>query len=261
MSWIKASNVGLRYPIYTTSRQRSILGLAAHRASFGRVARDAGDIAVVEALQDVSFELKTGDRLAIVGRNGSGKTTMLKLCAGLLLPSSGTLTSEGTRASILNAGAGFDVDKTGIENIKHVGLLLGIPRAARDLLIEDVAEFTELGEFLNLPLRTYSAGMMVRLMFALGTSVERDILIVDEVIGAGDAHFVEKAAKRVRALFDRAKILIVATHSPAIAAQLCNRAILMQSGRVVAAGDPSSVWDAYVAADAQESPMAAGAHA
>jgi len=246
MSRIVATDVGLTYPVYTTSRQRSILGLAANRASFGRVARDAGSIAHVEALRDVTFELRTGDRLALLGRNGSGKTTLLKLCAGLILPTTGTLTIEGTRATMLNAGAGFDVDKTGIENVDHVGLLLGVSRAGRKELVEDVADFTELGDFLNLPVRTYSAGMMVRLMFALATSVQRDILIVDEVIGAGDAYFVEKAAKRVRAMFDKAKILVVATHSPAIAAQLCNRAILMESGRAMMEGHPEQVWEAYV---------------
>lgn len=246
MSRITATDVYLNYPVYTTSRQRSILGFAANRASFGRVARDASNIQIVEALRGVSFELKTGDRLAVLGRNGSGKTTLLKLCAGLILPTAGTLAVEGTRATMLNAGAGFDVDKTGVENIEHVGLLMGIPSAARKALLEDVAEFTELGDFLDLPLRTYSAGMIVRIMFALATSVQRDILIVDEVIGAGDAHFVEKAAKRVRAMFDRAKILIVATHSQAIAAQLCNRAMLLDSGRVVVEGEPDRVWDAYL---------------
>lgn len=246
MARITATDVYLNYPVYTTSRQRSILGLAANRASFGRVARDAGNIQVVEALRGVSFDLKTGDRLALVGRNGSGKTTLLKLCAGLIMPTGGTLTAEGTRATLLNAGAGFDVDKTGVENVDHVGLLMGISKAGRKALLEDVADFTELGDFLNLPIRTYSAGMIVRMMFALATSVERDILIVDEVIGAGDAHFVEKAAKRVRSMFDKAKILVVATHSPAIAEQLCTRAILMESGRAVMAGDPKAVWEHYL---------------
>ena len=246
MARITATAVHLDYPVYTTSRQRSILGFAANRASFGRVARDAGNIQIVQALRGVSFELKTGDRLAVLGRNGSGKTTLLKLCAGLILPTAGDLVVEGTRATMLNAGAGFDVDKTGVENIEHVGLLMGIRRAARKALLDDVADFTELGDFLNLPLRTYSAGMIVRIMFALATSVERDILIVDEVIGAGDAHFVEKAARRVRGMFDKAKILIVATHSPAIAAQLCNRAILMDAGRAVMEGDPNAVWEEYV---------------
>lgn len=246
MARITATDVFLDYPVYTTSRQRSILGFAANRASFGRVARDASNIQIVQALRGVSFDLKTGDRLAVLGRNGSGKTTLLKLCAGLILPTAGTLVAEGTRATMLNAGAGFDVDKTGVENIEHVGLLMGISKKARKALLDDVAEFTELGDFLNLPLRTYSAGMIVRIMFALATSVQRDILIVDEVIGAGDAHFVEKAAKRVRSMFDRAKILVVATHSHAIASQLCNRAILMDSGHAVMEGHPDEVWKAYL---------------
>lgn len=246
MAHITASNIGVRYPVYSTSRQRSILGFAANRASFGKVARDAGDIPVVDALSDVSFDLNEGDRLALVGGNGSGKTTTLKLCAGLLLPTSGALRMEGSRASILNAGAGFDPEKTGVENVEFVGRLLGIPRLARKALLEDVAEFTELGDFLYLPVRTYSAGMMVRLMFALATSIDRDILIVDEVIGAGDAHFVEKAAKRVRGMFERAKILVLATHSGSIAQQLCNRALWLDGGRPIMIGDPKEVWEAYL---------------
>ncbi len=246
MARIKATDVSLSYPVYTTGRQRSLLGLAAHRASFGRVARDVGAIPVVEALRGVSFEFKTGDRVAVLGRNGSGKTTLLKLCAGLLLPSEGEMIVEGSRSSMLSAGAGFDLEKTGIENVEYVGMLLGFSRSDRKVLLDDIEDFTELGEFLNLPLRTYSAGMLVRLMFALATAVERDVLIVDEVIGAGDAHFVGKAAKRVQGLFERAKILVLATHSQSIAAQLCNRAILIDSGRVAMDADPNSVWDAYV---------------
>lgn len=246
MARIELSDVYVSYPVYATSRQRSILGFAANKASFGRIARDAGDIPVVDALRGVSFELKEGDRLALVGRNGSGKTTLLKLCAGLILPDAGAALIQGSRASILNPGAGLDHEKTGVENVEMIGRLLGVSRAARKDLLDDVAEFTELGEFLDLPIRTYSSGMMVRLMFALATSVQRDILIVDEVIGAGDAHFVEKAAKRVRTMFERAKILLLATHAGEIASQLCNRAVWMDAGRSVMEGAPDEVWDAYL---------------
>lgn len=246
MARIVLSSVSLRYPVYSTSRQRSILGLAANRLSFGRVARDAGNIPYVEALDNLSFRLQDGDRLALVGRNGSGKTTLLKLCAGLILPTHGSIEVEGSRASIITAGAGLDHEQTGLENINLVGRLLGVPRSERKWLVEDVAEFTELGDYLALPIRTYSAGMLVRLMFALATSVPRDILIVDEVIAAGDALFLQKAADRVQSLFDKAKILVLATHAGEIASQMCNRAIWMDSGRPVMAGTPDAVWDAYV---------------
>lgn len=246
MTRLELSNIAVRYPVYSTSRQRSILGFAANRASFGRIARDAGNIPVVDALDGVSISLKEGDRLALIGRNGSGKTTMLKVCAGLVLPDSGEVLIQGSRASILNPGAGLDHELTGLENIDFVGSLLGVPKARMAQLREDVAEFTELGEFLAFPIRTYSAGMMVRLSFALATSVERDIIIVDEVIGAGDTHFVEKAAKRVRALFARAKILVLATHSGGIVTQLCNQALWLERGREVMFGSPEQVWDDYV---------------
>lgn len=250
MTRITLSNVTVRYPVYTTLRQRSLLTFAANRASFGRIARDAGKIPVVTALSGVSFDLREGDRLALVGRNGAGKTTLLKLCLGLLLPDEGALSIVGSRASILNAGAGLDPDKTGVENIDAVGRLMGVPRANRKALLEDIVEFTELGDFINLPVRTYSAGMTMRLAFGLATSVNRDILVVDEVIGAGDALFVQKAAARVRSLFERTKILILATHAGAIASQLCNKSIWLEGGRVVASGEPKAVWDAYLNQDA-----------
>jgi ABC-type polysaccharide/polyol phosphate transport system ATPase subunit len=246
MARLTLSGVSVRYPVYATSRQRSILGFAANRASFGRIARDAGSITFVDALDNVSFRLQDGDRLALIGRNGSGKTTMLKLCSGLILPSHGALEVEGTRASIITPGAGLDHERTGLENIELFARLLRVPRSERKALLEDVAEFTELGDYLALPIRTYSAGMLVRLMFALATSVPRDILIVDEIIAAGDAMFLEKAAHRIQSLFSKAKILVLATHSGEIASRMCNRAIWMESGRPVMSGAPEDVWDAYI---------------
>lgn len=246
MTHIKISDVVVRYPLYSSSRQRSLLTFAAHKASFGRVAQEAGNITVVQALNGVSVELKEGDRMALLGRNGSGKTTFLKLCAGLILPDSGSASIKGSHAAIINPGAGLDPEKTGAENVDYIGRLLGVSRVRRAELLNEVAEFTELGDFINLPVRTYSAGMMVRLLFALATSIERDIIVADEVLGAGDAHFVEKAAARVRQMFDRAKLLVIATHSGEIAKQLCNRAMWLDSGRVMMVGDPEEVWDAYI---------------
>lgn len=246
MTHIRITDAVVRYPLYSSSRQRSLLTFAAHKASFGRVAREAGDITVVQALNGVSVDLKEGDRLALFGRNGSGKTTFLKMCAGLILPDEGDTSIQGSHAAIINPGAGLDPEKTGAENVEYTGRLLGVRKQAREALRAEVADFTELGDFMNLPVRTYSAGMMVRLLFALATSIERDIIIADEVLGAGDALFVEKAAARVRSMFDRAKLLVIATHSGEIAMQLCNRAIWLDSGRVLMAGEPAEVWDAYI---------------
>lgn len=249
MAQVTLTDVAVSYPIYQTSRQRSILGYAANRASFGRIARDAGKIHHVEALRGVSLNLCEGDRLALVGRNGSGKTTLLKLCAGLILPDSGTAAIRGSRATILNSAAGLDTEKTGFENIELIGRLMGVRSNDLKALTEDVAEFTELGDFLNLPVRAYSAGMTVRLLFALATSVEREIVILDEVIGAGDAHFVEKAGERLRALSRRAKIIILATHTGQVAMQLCNHAIWLDAGQKVLEGQPQKVWDRYLTDD------------
>jgi ABC-type polysaccharide/polyol phosphate transport system ATPase subunit len=247
MTRISLTDVSVQYPIYATARHRSLLSYAANKASFGKLARDVDNIPVVEALRGVSFELREGDRLALIGRNGSGKTTLLKLCAGLILPDQGQCIITGSRAAIIHTGAGLDVDKTGAENVELTGRLLGLNRSQRDALRDDVAEFTELGDFMNLPVRSYSSGMVVRLLFAMATSVQRDIIIVDEVIGAGDLHFVEKAAKRVRELFKRAKILVLATHSGEIASQLCTHSLWLDSGRPIMNGPPKEVWDAYKA--------------
>lgn len=246
MTHIKISNAFVRYPLYSSSRQRSLLTFAAHKASFGRVAREAGDITVIRALNGVSVDIEEGDRLALFGRNGSGKTTFLKMCAGLILPDEGSVSIRGSHAAIINPGAGLDPEKTGAENVDYIGRLLGVSKRQRADLLEEVAEFTELGDFMYLPVRTYSAGMMVRLLFAMATSIERDIIIADEVLGAGDALFVEKAASRVQSMFDRAKLLVIATHSGEIAQQMCNRAIWLDSGRVMMAGSPEEVWDAYI---------------
>jgi len=245
MAHVSVTDVVVNYPVYTTVRQRSIFTYAAHKASFGRVAREVGHIPVVEALRGVSFELNDGDRLALIGRNGSGKTTMLKVCTGLLLPDRGRVDVEGSRAAILNPAAGLDIDKSGAENVAQIGQLLGLSKAVRKRLLDDVAEFTELGDFMNLPVRTYSSGMMVRLLFAIATSVERDVVIIDELIGAGDAHFIAKAQARVSDMFTRAKILILATHSGDIATRMCNRAIWLDSGRPIMTGTAHEVWEAY----------------
>jgi ABC-type polysaccharide/polyol phosphate transport system ATPase subunit len=229
MVGVSLSDVVVRYPVYSSGRQRSILSATANRVSFGRVAQDAGQIPTVTALNGISLELTEGMRLALIGRNGSGKTTFLKMCAGLVLPNEGTIRINGTRAAVINPSAGLDPDKTGLENIEYIGRLLGVSRAARRLLVEDVADFTELGDFLNFPIRTYSSGM-----------------IVDEIIGAGDALFMEKAANRVRSMFSRAKILILATHAGDVASQLCTSALWLNSGKAVMAGTPEEVWDAYL---------------
>jgi ABC-type polysaccharide/polyol phosphate transport system ATPase subunit len=247
MTHIKLTDIVVRYPVYSSGRQRSILSFAANRASFGRVARDVGNIPVVEAIRGLSISLEEGDRLAIVGRNGSGKSTLLKVCAGLILPDQGKVEISGTHAAVINSSSGLDYDASGAENVDMVGRLFGHDKEGRKRLLEDVAEFTELADFLSLPVRTYSSGMVVRLLFALATSVNRDIFVVDEVIGAGDAIFVDKAAKRVHAMFERAKVLVLATHSGEIAEQLCNKMLWIDSGRQIMLGNPREVWEAYIA--------------
>lgn len=242
---IVAHSIFIDYPIALTGPQQSVFGGLANKITAGRFARDSGGLTYVTAVQNASFEIKAGDRVGLIGRNGAGKSTLLKALAGVLPPTRGHLKIRGTSANILQLGAGMDGDLTGFENIERMSRLLEIPSTEWKRVKADVEEFTELGRFLALPVRTYSAGMSMRLSFAMATSYPRDILVVDEVIGAGDMFFVDKAAKRIESFTEQAKILIMASHGHGTLQQFCNRAIFLESGHIVASGSVDEVWAAY----------------
>ncbi|MEJ0009683.1 MAG: ATP-binding cassette domain-containing protein [Alphaproteobacteria bacterium] len=191
----------------------------------------------MQALSNVSFALENGDRLALIGPNGAGKTTLLKTLAGFLPVASGALTVKGEVTVLFNLTNGLDPEKTGYQNIRGMGLLLGMNNAQIAALVPEIEDFCELGEFLDLPVRMYSDGMKIRLAFAVSTSVHPDILVLDEAIGAGDAHFLKKATERAHALYDKARILVMASHSPDIVRNLCNKGLLLEHGEVKYFGD------------------------
>lgn len=199
----------------------------------GRIGQDAGRHAVVTALDQLSFSIRDGERVGLVGHNGSGKTTLLRTLSGVYAPVSGQLEMHGKVASLLDVSMGLDPDATGFENIYLRGILDGLKPATIRSKIDEIADFSELGEYLNLPVRTYSSGMMLRLAFAISTSVEADILIMDEWLSVGDAEFSAKARKRLDALVGNASILVVATHDPMLISRVCSRRIEMQHGRIV----------------------------
>lgn len=244
MSSIVFENVSVQYPLYAaaTSQIRHTL---VNFATGGRIFRESNHVSYVEALRNISFSLNNGDRLALIGHNGAGKTTLLKTLAGFLPIASGTLKVDGDVTVLFNLANGLDYEKTGYQNIRSMGLLLGMSKAQIEAMTPEIEEFCELGDFLNLPVRMYSDGMKVRLAFAVSTSIHPDILVLDEAIGAGDAHFIKKATTRAHALYDKARILIMASHAPDIVRDLCNKAILLEKGEIKMFGPVEDVLSAY----------------
>lgn len=243
MTLIAARDISVDVPIYDVggaSLRKMILG-----ATVGGRFRTEGHRVVVKALRNVSFEAHDGDRIGLIGRNGSGKTSLLRVLAGVYTPSSGQITVTGRVAPVLDAMLGMNPDATGIENIRTCGVLWGNTRAQVDAGIPDIAAFTELGDYLNLPLRTYSAGMQLRLAFAIATLREPDILLLDEVIGVGDAEFHHKAYARLRQLVDKTRVMFVATHAHAVIRDLCNKVIWLSNGELKAAGAVEETLAAY----------------
>ena len=244
MACIRLDHVSVSFPIYTAG-SRSIRARLMAAGSSGRIATDAASRVLVRGLEDVSAEIVHGERVALVGRNGAGKTTMLRVMAGIYEPVAGTATVEGKVAPLFEVALGMDPESTGYENIILRGLYLGLSKAEIRAKADEIAEFTELGSFLSLPLRTYSAGMQARLSFAVSTCIDPEILLLDEGIGAGDAAFLEKARKRLNAFVARAGILVLASHSDTLVRQLCTRALLLDQGRIVACGPVDEVLARY----------------
>jgi ABC-2 type transport system ATP-binding protein/lipopolysaccharide transport system ATP-binding protein len=241
---IRLDHVSVSFPIYSAG-SRSIRARLMAAGSAGRIGTDTASHLVVRGLQDVTAEIAHGDRVALIGRNGAGKTTMLRVMAGIYEPIAGTAIIEGKVAPLFDIGFGMDPESTGHENIILRGLYLGLSRAEIRAKADEIAEFTELGPFLNLPLRTYSAGMQARLSFAVSTCIDPEILLLDEGVGAGDAAFLDKAKQRLDAVVARAGILVVASHSEALVRRLCTKAILLDQGGVVATGTIDEVLERY----------------
>ncbi|MGD9967838.1 MAG: ABC transporter ATP-binding protein [Hyphomonadaceae bacterium] len=198
------------------------------------------------ALNHISFELRDGERLGLLGRNGAGKSTLLRAASGIYAPSEGKVERFGRASPLLDFGTGFEMELTGRENIELRSLILGSTPKEISERRDEIAEFTGLGDFLDQPVRTYSAGMFVRLAFAIATSINPDILILDEVVGAGDAEFIHRANERMKKMVKRGRSLILASHSIAALHELCDRVILIDRGRIVMDGETASVCDLYI---------------
>jgi ABC-2 type transport system ATP-binding protein len=198
------------------------------------------------ALKDVSFELNKGDRLGILGLNGAGKSTLLKIVAGVLKPTEGSITVKGKIVPLLELGAGFDSDYTGRENIFLYGAMLGYSKEFLNEKYKEIVEFSELGEFIDVPVKNYSSGMKARLGFSIATIVEPEILILDEVLSVGDAKFRKKSEKKVASMMANDVTVLFVSHSIEQVTRLCNKAILLEKGHIIAKGDVEKVSKIYI---------------
>jgi ABC-2 type transport system ATP-binding protein len=249
MSRIVAKNLSVDFPVIGASRSFRSEVLAGKVGGLlrrsGTGAEPTGGIVKVQALEDLTFWLEEGDRLGLIGHNGAGKSTLLRVLAGSYKPTRGTLEVDGSVVPLLSLGVGMDNDFNGYDNILFYGLYMGLTRKEIAERSRDIAEFTELGDFLNLPTRTYSAGMLLRLSFAIATSIAPDILLIDEVFGAGDASFYDKAKKRMEKMLEASSLLVIATHSMAIIADYCTKGAVMDKGRLAFLGSTADAIKYY----------------
>lgn len=199
------------------------------------------------AVNNLSFQVKKGEIFGIVGTNGSGKSTLLKMIAGVLTPTTGKIITNGKIAPLIELGAGFDAELTGRENIYLNGAILGYSEAFIDEHYEEIIEFAEIGEFIDMPLKNYSSGMVSRIAFAIATAVKPDILIADEILSVGDFRFQEKCMKRIRNLMKEGATILLVSHSVEQIRSICNRALWIEKGQLKIVGSADEVCDAYSA--------------
>jgi ABC-2 type transport system ATP-binding protein/lipopolysaccharide transport system ATP-binding protein len=241
---LRLESVTVEFPVYSTSA-RSLKNRLLHHGTGGRIARGVGNRLLVRALDKVSLSLAHGDRLGLIGPNGAGKTTLLRVLAGAYEPTRGRVWRRGRTAPLLNVSLGIDSEATGYENIMTRGLFLGLmPEQVRERM-DEIAAFTELGDFLAMPVHTYSAGMRLRLAFAVCTCFEPEILLMDEWLGIGDRAFVEKAKRRLEEFVDRAGILVLASQNVALLRRVCATGAVLDAGKIVAMGPIDEVLEEF----------------
>lgn len=233
MANIELEDCTLHLPVFGTIN-RSLKGLVLSAMTGGRLASATRNIAVVEALSDVSINIRPGDRVGLLGHNGAGKTSLLKMMAGIYEPTRGKMRVNGRISNLLDVTMGLDFEATGEENVILRGLLHGLRRSEIKGKLPGIWEFSGLGDFMRMPVRSYSSGMLVRLAFSIATSLEAEILLMDEWLGVGDADFNSRAQERLLDLVNRSSILVLASHNSAIINSLCTRTIEFNHGRVVA---------------------------
>ena len=245
MGHIVLRNVSLEFPVFDVQRSLRRTLFSLHTGgSFRRTGYKKRKLSV-SALSDINLDLMPGDRLGIIGPNGAGKTTLLKVMAGIYPVLEGKIFVDGIVSPIFSTSLGMDTDDTGMQNIITIGMTLGMTHEEVRSKAGAIAEFSQLGDFLSLPVRTYSSGMQLRLSFAIATAIDPGILLLDEGLGAGDARFAEQAKRRMAELVEKSTALVIASHSEAMIENMCNKAILLDSGKIIAEGPVDEVLDAY----------------
>ena len=229
MKVIELKNASVTYPIFGAS-ERSLRSRILSEVG-GKLIKKQNQIAV-QALKNINLEINSGERIGLVGHNGSGKSTLLKLIAGCIPTTSGSINVKGKISSLLNLGMGLFPELTGYENILCKSGILGLEKNIKEEFIKDVIEFSELDNFLNLPVKTYSAGMQLRLAFTMATSSVAEILIIDEIFNVGDSYFLKKSETRMKNILNKAKVLLLASHNPDLLKKFCNRLVHFNKGEI-----------------------------
>ncbi|MFV3074452.1 ABC transporter ATP-binding protein [Niveispirillum fermenti] len=232
---IRLDDVHVRFQVFGL-HGRSLKKTALKLTTGGRIGTEPGGRVHIDALRGVTLDLGEGDRVGLIGHNGAGKSTLLRTMAGIYEPTSGRVQVQGRVSPMFDLMLGIDPDATGRENLRLRGLLLGLTPGEIEEYAAEIGDFSGLGEYLDLPVKAYSSGMLLRLMFAVATAISPEILLLDEWITAGDAAFMERAEKRVNALIDRASLMVIASHSRDLIERLCNKVAVLEHGRVVEFG-------------------------
>ncbi|ARP88270.1 ABC transporter ATP-binding protein [Bordetella genomosp. 9] len=244
MASIVFDQVSVEFPIYNASA-RSLKKRIFQVATGGQLGADAQGRVVVRALENLSFSFKDGDRVGLVGHNGAGKSTLLRLLSGVYGPSAGSARIEGETGSLIDISFGIDPEASGRENIRLRGALLGLSKSEIKTQMDEIIEFSELGDFIDMPVRTYSSGMHLRLAFAVSTVIRPDILLMDEWLSVGDEGFKHKAEERLGGLVQATKILIIASHSRDLILHTCNRVLWLEHGKIKMDGTPEEIVPLY----------------
>lgn len=243
MTYVHVHEACVDIPVFD-SRSLSIKSTIGKAITGGRIIADRGAVSV-RALDGINLRLETGDRVALIGHNGAGKSTLLRLLAGIYRPDAGFVNVEGRVGALLSMHLGMEPDFTGRENLMLVAASLGLSEKERLAIIPEVAEFCELGDFIDLPIQTYSAGMLARLAFGIHTSIAHDIMLIDEVIGAGDIGFHDKMRARLEQMLSKARILVLASHAEDVLRLYCTTGVVMSAGRMSFSGPLDDAFDFY----------------
>ena len=244
MPRISLQNASVDFPIYHSSSRRLSSSLLRLNTG-GELSKEKSGMVHVTALDSLNLEFESGSRVGLIGHNGAGKTTLLRLLTGVYEPTSGVCIREGQISSLMDISMGFSSDASGIENIYLRAAFLGLTRKQTDGMLESIVDFSELGDFVNLPVRTYSSGMLLRLAFAVSTAIEPEVLVMDEWLAVGDAAFQQKAELRIRKVVEASDILVIASHGEDLLKKVCNRIIWFEHGKVKMDDKPSKVLPKY----------------